>query len=170
VLRKSASLVLIAKCGHTHFSWTLSCIRKMIETEEKYLPTEILQKAIVSGKEYGWKRIDFREVIDKAVEVGLGIIGRQVQFKLPDGTCELYWHKYDTAERKSGESWKDYCQRTRDECLSQFEKLPTNSELIKEGIESFNFLKEKGKSNLILNDFLIFILYFNDLEKELEHV
>ena len=61
----------------------------MTEPEEKYLPAEILQKAILSGKEYGWKRHDFREVLEKAVKVGLGIIGGQVQFKLPDGTCEL---------------------------------------------------------------------------------
>ena len=73
----------------------------MTEIEEKYLPAEISQKAILSGQEYGWKRTDFKEVVDKAVEVGLGIIGGQVQFKLPDGTCELDWHKYDTTERKS---------------------------------------------------------------------
>ncbi|WP_281541579.1 hypothetical protein [Maribacter aestuarii] len=79
----------------------------MTETEEKYLPTKILQKAILSGEEYGWKRTDFREVIDKAVEVGLGIIGGQVQYKFADGTCELYWHKYDTTGRKSRESWYD---------------------------------------------------------------
>jgi hypothetical protein len=90
----------------------------MTETEEKYLPKEILEKAIVSGKEYGWNRTDFKEVIDKAVEVGLGIIGGQVQFKLQDGTCELYWHKYDTTDRKLNENWKDYCQRTKEECLS----------------------------------------------------
>ena len=107
--------------------------------QEKYLPTEILQKAIVSGQEYGWKRTDFREVVDKAVEVGLAIIGGQVQFRLPDGTCELYWHKYDTTERKPGEKWENYCQRSKNECLSQFEKLPTNSELIREGIESSTF-------------------------------
>lgn len=135
----------------------------------KYLPTEILQKAIVSGKEYGWKRTDFKEVVDKAVEVGLGIIGGQVQFKLPDGTCELYWHKYDTTERKTGESWKEYCQRTKAECLNQFEKLPADSELVKEGIESFDFLNEKSKTDAILNKFLIFIIYFNDLETELEN-
>ncbi|MFT6867844.1 MAG: hypothetical protein ACJA08_002689 [Cyclobacteriaceae bacterium] len=140
----------------------------MTETEEKYLPTEILQKAIVSGKEYGWKRTDFKEVVDKAVKVELGIVGGQIQFKLPGGTCELYWHKYDTTERKSGESWKGYCERTKEECLRQFENLPTNSELIQEGIESFDFLKEK--TDLNLNDFLIFILYFNDLETELENV
>lgn len=141
----------------------------MTETEEKYLPTEILQKAIVSRKEYGWKRTDFRKVINKAVEVGLGIIGGQVQFKLPEGTCELYWHKYDTIERKQGESWIDYCKRTKEECLNQFEKLPTDSELIKEGIESFDFLKQKSKTNTNIGDFLIFILYFNDLETDLEN-
>ncbi|WP_026954365.1 Imm40 family immunity protein [Algoriphagus vanfongensis] len=139
----------------------------MTETKEKYLPTEILQKAIVSGREYGWKRTDFRLVIDKAIEVGLTIIGGQVQFKLPDGTCELYWQKYDTAERKPGENWDDYCQRTKRECLRQFEKFPTDSELVKEGIECFDFLKEKSKTELNLKDYLIFILYFNDSESSL---
>jgi len=136
----------------------------MTEIEEKYLPTEILQKAIVSGKEYGWKRTDFKEVIDKAVDVGLGIIGGQVQFKLPDGTCELYWHKYDTTDRKSDENWQDYCLRTKEECLNQFDKIPNDSELIIEGIESFEFLKEKSKIKIPLEDYLIFILYFNNSE------
>ncbi len=136
----------------------------MKEAERKYLLTETLQKAIVSGKEFGWKRTDFREVIDKAVEVGLGINGGQVQFKLPDGTCELYWPKYDRTEGKSGEDWIDYRQRTKEECLSQFESLPTDSEIVKEGIESFGFLYEKSKTNFNLNEFLIFILYFNDSE------
>lgn len=139
-------------------------LKKMTEIEEKHLPTEILQKAIVSGKEYGWKRTDFKEVIDKAVEVGLGIIGGQVQFKLPNGTCELYWHKYESKERKSNENWKDYCLRTKEECLSQFNNIPTNTVLINEGIENFEFLKEKSKSDIELEDYLIFILYFNDLE------
>jgi len=137
----------------------------MTETE-KYLPTEILQKAIVSGKEYGWKRTDFKEVIDKAIEVGLGIIGGQIQFKLPEGTCELYWHKFDTVDRKSGENWKDYCLRTKEECLNQFDKILNDNELIKEGIESFEFLKEKSKIEIPLEDYLIFILYFNDSETE----
>lgn len=141
----------------------------MTETEEKYLPTEILKKAIVSGNEYGWKRADFEAVVDKAVEVGLGIIGGQVQFKLPDGTCELYWHKYDTTERRSGEGWKDYCQRTKEECLNQFENLPSDNDLLKEGIEYFDFLKKKSETDLNLKDYLIFILYFNDIETELEN-
>lgn len=135
-----------------------------MELEEKYLPTEILQKAIVSGKEYGWKRTDFKEVVDKAVEVGLGIIGGQIQFKLPDGTCELYWHKYDTTDRKSGESWENYCFRTKKECNEQFDSLPTDKELVQEGIENFDFLKKKHKENISFDDKLLFILYFSALD------
>jgi hypothetical protein len=141
----------------------------MIEPEEKYLPNDILQKAIVSGKEYGWKRTDFHDVVDKAVEVGLGIIGGQVQFKLPDGTCELYWHKYDTTERKSGENWKAYCERTKKECLKQFGLIPNDQELVEEGVRHFNFLNEQNKKVINLSEYLIFILYFNDLETEFEN-
>ena len=136
----------------------------MAEKPEKYLPDNILQKAIVSGNEYGWKRVDFKEVLDEAIKVGLGIIGGQVQFNLPDGTCELYWHKYDTSDRVSGESWEEHCLRAKSECLNQFEKIPTDRELIKEGIENFEFLKAKSDQGLDLEKYLIFILYFNDSE------
>ena len=132
----------------------------MTEIEEKYLPNEILQKAIVSGNEYGWKRTDFKNVLEKAVENGLGIIGGQVQFKFPDGTCELYWQKYDSTEKQSGENWTEYCERTKNECLNQFDNLPSDSELVKDGIENFGFLKEKKDLNLNLTEYLIFILYF----------
>ena len=135
---------------------------------EKYLPHNILQKAIVSGNEYGWRRRDFKATVEKAVEMGLCIIGGQVQFKFPDGTCELYWHRYDTADRKSGENWPEYCQRTKDECLKKFEKLPSDTDLIKEGIENFDFLREKANSDNQLGDFLIFILYFTDLKTDME--
>ena len=113
-------------------------------------------------------RKDFKEVLDHAASVGLGIVGGQVQFKLPDGTCELYWRNYDTKSRLIGESWTDYCQRTRIECLDQFDKLPSDKELIAEGIENFEFLKVKSIEGTDLKDFLIFIIYFNDLETELE--
>ncbi|MEG9328471.1 hypothetical protein V6B16_11045 [Salinimicrobium catena] len=51
-----------------------------ITEEEKILPAEIFDKAIVSRNEYGWQRCDLREVLDKAVGVGLAIIVGQVQF------------------------------------------------------------------------------------------
>jgi hypothetical protein len=67
---------------------------------------------------------------------------------------------------KSGENWVEYCKRTKNECLNQFEKLPADTELIKDGIESFDFLKKKSGMNIGLSDYLIFILYFNDSETE----
>jgi hypothetical protein len=136
----------------------------MSDIIEKYLPVEILQKAIISGKEYGWKRPNFKETVDKAVELGLGIIGGQVQFKFPDGICELYWHSYDTVDRKTGEKWRDYCHRTRNECLKQFEKLPSDKELIKEGIDNFDFIRVKNQDHIQLENYLIFILNFTELK------
>jgi len=136
--------------------------------EQKYLPPEILNKSTISGKEYGWDRQDFQNVIEAATEIGLGIIGGQVQFKLPDGTCELYWRKYDTAERVKDEKWTEYRERTKQECLSLFNQLPINKELVNEGIENFDFLKDKFSEGINLEKYLIFIIYFNDKETENE--
>lgn len=141
----------------------------MTEIEEKYLPNEILQIAIVSGNEYGWKRTDFKNVLEKAVENGLGIIGGQVQLKFPDVTCELYWHNYDSTEKQSGENWTEYCLRTKKECLHQFENLPSDSELVKDGIENFEYVKEKKDLNLNLAEYLIFILYFAKRDDKKTH-
>ena len=135
--------------------------------EQKYLPSKILNKSTLSSHEYGWKREDFREVVDYAVKAKLGVVGGQVQFVFPDGTCELYWHKYDTKEKVAGESWLSYCERTKQECLQQFKALPNNQRLIEEGIEKFRFLREKSEQGVDLENYLIFILYFNDSETEI---
>ncbi|QMU27676.1 hypothetical protein [Adhaeribacter radiodurans] len=135
--------------------------------EQKYLPSEILLKSTLSGQEYGWKREDFKEVVDYAVKAGLAIIGGQVQFKFPDGTCELYWRKYDTNERKANEDCTSYCNRTKTECLEQFKETPNNQKLIEEGIESFKFLRAKSEEGINLENHLIFILYFEDSETEI---
>ncbi|PSR52105.1 hypothetical protein AHMF7605_27030 [Adhaeribacter arboris] len=135
--------------------------------EQKYLPSEIINKSTLNSHEYGWKRKDFKEVVDYAVKAGLGVVGGQVQFMFPDGTCELYWHKYDTKEKLAGESWLSYCERTKQECLEQFEALPNNLRLIEEGIEKFRFLREKSEQGVELENYLIFILYFDNSETEI---
>lgn len=130
--------------------------------ERKYLPPEILERAVLSGNEYGWKRADFTEVVDTAVQNGLAVIGGQVQFRLSDGTCELYWHKYDPHPRNEREGWDEYCQRTKTECLAQFAIIPNDKELIGEGIRTFSFLSKKANEGIRLEEFLIFIIYFDD--------
>lgn len=115
-----------------------------METEEQLLPKEILARAVKS--------------------IGLGIEGGQVQFILPDGTCELYWLNYNTAERKSGESWEQYCDRTAKECIDTFQKLINTTDFEQEGILNFDFLKSKAAEGVEINQYLTFILYFNDHE------
>lgn len=131
---------------------------------ELKLPKYILDKAVKSGQEFGWKRDDFVDVINSALSENLAIIGGQIQFKLPDGTCELYWKNYDTKEKIPGENWTDYCLRTHKECLEQFKQFDSNDKLIKEGIDNFDFLKKKEADGIDLETYLIFVFYFQDSE------
>lgn len=142
----------------------------MQKQEEEYLPADILRKSKRLDKEFGWAYDDFHDVVIAAKNSKLGIIGGQIQFILPDVACELYWLSYDTEPRKIGENWKDYCERTANECLYKFNKLGTKDNIISDAIKSFSFLKEKANQGVDLSMFLFCILYFNDLETFLEEI
>ena len=133
-----------------------------MEPEEK-LPKDLLVKSKLSGKEFAWKKNDFPMVIDAAVKNNLASIGGQVQFIFDDGTCELYWIKYDTNTKSPSENWNQYVERTARECIEQFNKISDEDILVKEGIDSFNFLKEKANyKNVNLKEHLWFILYLEE--------
>lgn len=135
--------------------------------EEQRLPKLILDKAIKSGNEFGWRQNDFLEVIEVARQNYLAIIGGQIQYVLPDGTCELYWLSYDPDKRQHNESWLSYCDRTAKECSEKFNKLIIETDIEKEALTSFPFLAEKQKDGIDINEHLIFILYFDDKETDL---
>ena len=137
------------------------------DRKENYLPKYILDKAIKSGNEFGWKQDDFIEVVKAARQRFMAIVGGQVQYALPDGTCELYWLSYDPAERQTKESWLTYCNRTAEECIDKFNKLISTIDIEKEALSNFDFLKNKKESGVNINDFLIFILYFDDNETKM---
>ena len=134
--------------------------------EEKRLPETILKKAIKSGNEFGWRQTDFIETIETARNLKLGIVGGQVQYVLPDGTCELYWLAYDPTERQLGEDWIKYCNRTADETIKKFQDLITKTDFDKEA-SSFDFLRDKKSKGVDIDDYKIFIVYFDDLETDL---
>lgn len=133
---------------------------------ERRLPQEILDKAIKSTNEFGWKQTDFLEVIEAARQLKMAIIGGQVQYPLPDGTCELYWLSYDTDKRKLNEDWLTYCDRTAKECIDKFNRLILTTDIEKEAL-TFEFLATKKKSGVNINNYLTFILYFDDKETDL---
>lgn len=97
--------------------------------EERRLSKSILDKAIKSGDEFGWRQKDFSEVIEAARQNHLAIIGGQVQYVLPGGTCELYWLSYDPDKRQPNESWLTYCDRTAKECLEKFNTLVMTTDI-----------------------------------------
>jgi hypothetical protein len=136
----------------------LNQILKMVETK---LPKHILEKAIKSGNEYGWKEIDVLEVINSAVEIGLAIIGGQVQFVFEDGTCELYWLSYNSNDRLKNENWFEYSKRTAKESIEKLKKI-TSRNIEAEAIENFSFLKEKKSKGIEIYKNMVFILYFEE--------
>src|ERR1700720_2540345 len=86
---------------------------------EKMLPTAVLAKASIRGNEYAWKLSDVEEVINAGQACNLAAVGGQAQFRVPDGTCEMYWICAEPAPRTQDESWSHYVQRTAIEVRSQ---------------------------------------------------
>jgi len=138
----------------------------ILTQEEQRLPKSILDKAIKSGNEVGWRQKDFLEVIEAAKQTHLAIIGGQVQYVFADGTCELYWLSYDPTGRQLNETWLTYCDRTAKECLDKFNTLIATTDIEKEAL-TFPFLSDKRRNGVDINECLIFILYFDDKETDL---
>lgn len=139
----------------------------ILSNPEQRLPKSILDKAIKSTNEFGWTQEDFLEVIEAAKKTKLAVIGGQVQYVFPDGTCELYWLSYDSAGRQINEPWSIYCERTAKECLENFYQLIAITNIEKEAVTNFPFLADKKKSGVDIGKFLAFILYFDDKETDL---
>jgi hypothetical protein len=63
------------------------------------LPTEIAQGATVRGNEYGWTLDAFPPALARAQALGHACLGGQFQFRLDDGTYEMYWLNADSNDR-----------------------------------------------------------------------
>ena len=129
---------------------------------ESSLPPEILQKASLRGNEYAWPLNDVPEAITVARNCGLATLSGNFQFRIPEGTCDLYWLTVESAPRAEGEPWAEYVARSAEEVLTQFRKLQASSDFTTEG-NSFGILSVKQSNGVSLDEFLCLVLYF---EKE----
>lgn len=66
------------------------------------LPTEIALGATARGNEYGWTLDAFPQALLKAQALGYACLGGQFQFRLDDGTYEVYWLNADSDDRRQG--------------------------------------------------------------------
>lgn len=136
-------------------------------TEEERLPAEILQKAIISGKEYGWLQKDVLEVLEAAEKIPMATVGGTVEYVFPDGICELYWFNFSPMERQSEEKWPAYCKRTKIEVSKNLLYLISDTDFKQQAIKSFDFLKNKDENGVDIENHRYFILYFDDTESDL---
>lgn len=126
---------------------------------EELLPPAILAKASVRGNEYAWDLSDIEEVINAGQDCGLATLGGQAQFRVPDGTCEMYWICAKSAPRVQEEPWTHYVQRSANEVLLQIRQIITNTDFRSEASQWPLLLERMQQGDEILN-YLCFVLYF----------
>ena len=113
------------------------------------------------GNEYAWQQNDVKETILEAKKLNLATIGGQPQFRIPGGTCEMYWLNYDCKEKAKEESWEDIVNRSSKECIKLFEEICDKVDFFKEGYDHFEYIRQLMKTEKVdLNKHLYFVIYF----------
>ena len=131
---------------------------------ENLMPQAILEKALIRGNEYAWKLSDIEEAINAGRVCRLATVGGQAQFRLPDGTCEMYWISATATPRVQGESWSQYVERSATDVRSQFRQIAETTDFRQEATKWPLLVKRMEQGDDILN-YLCFVLYF-DADKE----
>ncbi|MGL6076220.1 MAG: hypothetical protein ACRC8S_18860 [Fimbriiglobus sp.] len=127
---------------------------------EGLLPSVVMDKASLRGNEYAWPLADVPEAIAAAKSLGLATLGGQVQFRTPEGTCELYWLNADTTDRLPDESWVAFVARSADQVSRGVAGLVAGTDFVAEGVKNFGNLAELRARGVALDGFLCFVLYF----------
>ena len=131
--------------------------------DEAHLPPDILARATRNGNEYGWSVADIPQVIEAARAAGLVNIGGQLQFILPNGTCECYWIDVDTFKQLSTSlPWDQQVQLSARIALAEIQRLQKEKDFIAEGRKAFaEHLASYEASGGNLSDVMRFIWYLN---------
>lgn len=123
------------------------------------LPPEITEGATARGNEYGWSLDAFPQALLKAQALGYACLGGQFQFRLDDGTYEMYWLNADSTDRRERESWVEYGRRSCNEVLGRFKATVSTADFQKEG-SSWPFLATAMAQGLDIAKHLVFVAYF----------
>jgi hypothetical protein len=125
--------------------------------EDARFPEDLLNKRLISpDNTCGWKYEDIPQVVKVCRESGLAILGGKTGFFLPDGACELYWKKAHPRLKTAQETWPQYVERSGADFLRLLKELHEQTDFLKEGIHSFNFLKEKTAAGVNIMNYLCY--------------
>jgi hypothetical protein len=125
------------------------------------LPSEIATGAQMRGNELGWPISSFLHALANAEALGYTCLGGQFQFRLEDGTCEMYWLSADSGDREQGETWLAYCKRACIEVKIGFEKLVAETVFLKQGWD-WQPVRQAMKQGVDVMKKLVFVAYFVD--------
>jgi hypothetical protein len=126
---------------------------------ENELPVKIADGAHLEGNEYGWDPSLFPTALANAQALSYACIGGQFQFRLDDGTCEMYWLSADSDPRHEAESWLQYCERSCSEVRTRFQKLMSETDFRKQALE-WHPVREAMDHGLNPLEKLAFVAYF----------
>lgn len=107
---------------------------------ENRLPSELLERASISGSEYAWPIDDIPIVIEAARAANLVNLGGQLQFRVPGkGTGECWWVKVDTYQSVSTSlPWAERVEETARVALADFTWLLSQFDFFEEGRKIFS--------------------------------
>lgn len=121
------------------------------------LPSHILKRASLRGGEYAWLVNDIPLVIEAARAANLSSVGGQLQFGIPEGTCECYWVGVSPKIDKTL-PWQQIVQSTADESLRLYRALRDRFDFLAEGtgFPPLDALKAQGGNPA---DYMCFVWY-----------
>lgn len=110
----------------------------MRDDPEMLLPEALRSAACRSGNEWGWQPETIPLVIDEAKKLGLLNIGGQLQFLMPEGTCECYWVEVNAlVGEPDGLTWAERVARSATAARCQMVDIGLRYDFIEEGRKAF---------------------------------
>ena len=124
------------------------------------LPVELTQGATLADKEYAWSISSFPSALATAPRLGYACLGGQFQLRFADGSIfEFFWLEANPSERKEGEPWDNYANRSCDEVLAEFNNLLKTTDFEAEALKYESLRSRVGSGSGYL-ECLVFNAYF----------
>lgn len=110
----------------------------MTDDPEMLLPGTLRSAACRSDNEWGWKPEAIPLVIDEAEKLGLLNVGGQLQFLMPEGTCECYWVEVDALMGEpDGLPWAERVALAAAAARQKMADISRRYDFIEEGRKAF---------------------------------
>lgn len=110
----------------------------MKDDPEMLLPDTLRSAACRNDGEWGWQPEAIPLVIDEAEKLSLLNIGGQLQFLMPEGTCECYWVEVDAINGEpDGLTWAERVARSATAARQQMIDTSRRYDFIEEGRKAF---------------------------------